>query len=119
MCKYKSIFNIMHKIIVYFQNKNNMLTLKTFEPLGNEPASLTIHPLPCTSPPPYPELPRVGLLLSYRCIVFPQKKYSKESLNISLLFRLEFPTMCFFPVYSLSFDKLNIIRKVSLWSRLH
>ena len=45
-----------------------------------EPADFTVHP---------PELPRVGLFFSYRCLVFPKNMSSKERLNISELFRFK------------------------------
>ena len=72
--------------------------------IGNEPTDLTVHP------PPHSELPRVGSFFSYRCLVFPKKISSKESLNISELFRLKDPKRVF-SAYSLKphFDKLNII----------
>ena len=59
--------------------------------IGYEPADLTVHP---------PELPRVGSFFSYRCLVFPKKMSSKESLNISELFRFKDPKTCFFSIFT-------------------
>ena len=76
----------IHSFVASFKNTSNGLILELLTyyatKLGYEPADLTV-----------PELPRVGLFFLYRC---PEKMFSKESLNISELFRFKDPKNVFF-----------------------
>ena len=62
--------------------------------IGYEPADLTVHP------PPPPRTAEGGFIFSYRCLVFPKKMSSKESLCFSELFRLKYQKTWFFTIFT-------------------
>ena len=66
--------------------------------------------LPCTAPPPPPQLSRAGSFSSYRCLVFPNKFPQRKACTFRSYSGLKTPKRVFRP-YSLkpNFDKLSII----------
>ena len=77
----------------HFSNGEYVNTHLQPEHLGYEPANLTVHPPP-------PKLLRVGSFFSYRCLVFPKKMSSKESLYLSELSRLKDPKTWFLSIFT-------------------
>ena len=87
-----SMFNSIHILFDYVLIDICGDSLSTSD-IGYEPTDLTVHPPP-------PELPRVGSFFSYRCLVFPKKMSSKESLCFSELLRLKDPKTWFFSIFT-------------------
>ena len=86
----KSITNIIAN-----RSVNNRVIVIVAQAIGYEPAD-GVQQM-CTPPP---ELPRVGSFFSYRCLVFPKKMSSTESLCFLELLRLKDPKTWFFTIFT-------------------
>ena len=83
-----------YKLVNLITSKSNTITVSIFNGIW---ASNPCNPYRA---PPLPEVPRMGLFFSYRCLVFTKELSSKESLNISEVFRLKDPNTCFISIFT-------------------